>query len=101
MVDNLQQNVISYMKAEGVTTSAITLDLKSLGVKVDTFINAFPDGDVDAHRLEHKEWINKRAKSAAFWEKMKFTFWALILVSATSWIGIVLWHAFLMGPPKA
>ena len=33
--------------------------------------HAFPDGDVDGHRMAHAAWIKKAEQQAKFWEEMR------------------------------
>lgn len=62
------------------------------------FKEAFPEGDVQAHRKAHESWIKKAEADKEFWLKLKQSTVNWIVIAVLSWIGIVLWAAFAHGP---
>ena len=98
MVDHLQRDVVDHMVRERATVNELKEGLARVEKRVEEFVSAFPSGDAVKHRLAHETQMREEKKKEQFWEKMKFTFWALVLTGVTVWIVIVLWKAFLLGP---
>ena len=98
LYEGLQKTMVEYMIGEGEKVQEIKDGLARVEAKVDSFVAGFPAGDAVLHRLAHEAQIKDELKKEQFWGKMKFAFWALVMASATLWIGVVAWKAFLMGP---
>ncbi len=62
------------------------------------FKEAFPEGDVAAHRKAHEHWIAKDLAEKEFWLKLKQDVVKWVVIAALSWVGIVIWAAFIKGP---
>lgn len=62
------------------------------------FKEAFPEGDVRAHREAHEKWMAKDAEDRAFWLKLKQSVVNWAVIAALGWGGIALWAAFIKGP---
>lgn len=62
------------------------------------FKEAFPEGDVQAHRKAHENWIKKAEADKEFWMKLKQNTVNWVVVALIGWGGIALWAAFLQGP---
>ena len=64
----------------------------------DAFVKAFPDGDAESHRKAHEEWIEKDRADKEFWVKLKQNTINWVVIAILSWVGLVLWGAFIQGP---
>lgn len=62
------------------------------------FRRSIPEGDADAHRRAHENWMKKAEADAQFWVKLKQHVINWAVVAAMGWVGIALWAAFLRGP---
>lgn len=62
------------------------------------FKEAFPEGDVQAHRKAHESWIEKDKADKEFWVKLKGDVIKWAVLAVLGWGGIVLWAAFVQGP---
>lgn len=62
------------------------------------FKEAFPEGDVQAHRKAHEHWIEKDKADKEFWLKLKLEVVKWGAVALIGWVGIALWTAFIQGP---
>jgi hypothetical protein len=100
MVVGLQKDVMDNMRKEGAAVQELKEGLARVEKRVEDFVSAFPEGDAVQHRKVHEGQIEAAKKKELFWEKMKFTFWALVLSSMTLWLAVAAWRAFLMGPLK-
>ena len=98
MCIDLQTKVFDHMTDTGGIVRELKEGLTRVEKKVEEFVTAFPDGDSIRHRMAHEAQIKAATNSDAFWGKLKFTFWALILTFSTGWLGIVIWKAVLVGP---
>ena len=102
MVVGLQRDVMENMRKEAVTVQELKQELKEgmarVEKRIEEFVSAFPAGDAVQHRLAHEAQMEAEQERKLFWNKMKFTFWALVLTAATSWLLFIAWKAFLLGP---
>jgi hypothetical protein len=98
MVDHLQRDMVTHMIRERAIVEELKDGLARVEAKVAEFVSAFPAGDAVQHRLAHEAQIEDAREKKEFWGKIKFTLVALALTVAVSWIGIVVWKAFLIGP---
>lgn len=64
----------------------------------EAFIKAFPDGDAESHRRAHEEWMEKDKADRELWTKLKQNTINWVVIAILSWIGLVLWGAFVQGP---
>jgi len=64
------------------------------------FKAAFPDGNVEEHRLKHISWEKKEQEDRDFWVKLKQNTINWVVIALLSWGGFALWVAFLQGPHK-
>lgn len=64
----------------------------------DAFVKAFPEGDAESHRKAHEEWIEKDRADKEFWIKLKQNTINWVVIALLSWVGLVLWGAFVQGP---
>jgi len=64
----------------------------------DAFTKAFPEGDVESHRKAHEAWIEKDKADQEFWLKLKQNTINWIVIAILSWVGLVVWGAFVHGP---
>ena len=62
------------------------------------FKEAFPEGDISAHRRAHENWIKKDEADNDFWLNLKKEVVKWGVIAILGWVGIVLWAAFLNGP---
>lgn len=97
MYDRLQQNVITHMQEEGETVREIKEGLARVEAKVEEIMTAFPEGGAK-HRLDHESLIDARKSSKQFWEKMKLVIATLVVGGLGTWITVIVWRAFLLGP---
>ncbi len=98
MVEKLQGDVINHMHSEAKTVDELQESISRLEGRVAGFINAFPKGDPDAHRIAHERIIEESTDSRQFWRAIRLALAILMLGGIASWIGVVVWRAFLMGP---
>ena len=64
----------------------------------EMFYRSVPDGDVDAHRHAHEQWIRKAEEDDKLYTELKTNTLKGILLLATGWALASLWSAFLQGP---
>lgn len=64
----------------------------------DAFTKAFPEGDVEEHRRKHELWEQKEKEDREFWIKLKQNTINWVVIAILSWVGLVLWGAFIQGP---
>ena len=64
----------------------------------DAFTKAFPEGDAESHRKAHEAWIEKDKADREFWLKLKQNTINWIVIAILSWVGLVVWGAFVHGP---
>jgi sugar-specific transcriptional regulator TrmB len=98
MYDKIQDALLLNMTTQEDTVRDIKESIARVEKKVAEFVSAFPDGDVAGHLKDHETRIEEAKDKKVFWEKIKFTLAALALTAAASWIGVVAWKAFLIGP---
>jgi len=89
-VENLSASTLSVIEKQNV----LIRDLK------DAFIKAFPEGDAESHRRAHEDWIEKDKADREMWAKLKQNTINWVVVAALSWVGLVIWGAFVQGPHK-
>ena len=87
-VERLSQSTLSVIEKQ----NALVKELK------DAFNKAFPQGDGELHRRAHESWIEKDKAEREFWTKLKQNTLNWVVVAALSWIGLVVWGAFVQGP---
>ena len=64
----------------------------------ELYLNAFPDGDPDAHRRTHEAAIQLAEERAEFWRKMRIkagemTLWAFLICLAT--VAVYYWNGHM------
>ena len=64
----------------------------------DAFTKAFPEGDVEEHRRKHELWEQKEKEDREFWLKLKQNTVNWAIIALLSWVGLILWGAFVQGP---
>ena len=64
----------------------------------DAFTKAFPEGDVEEHRRKHELWEQKEKEDREFWLKLKQNTVNWAIIALLSWVGLILWGAFIQGP---
>lgn len=89
-VEKLSESTLAVIEKQ----NSLINDLK------EAFTKAFPEGDAESHRRAHEEWIEKDKAEREMWVKLKQNTINWVVIAALSWIGIVLWSAFLQGPHK-
>jgi hypothetical protein len=62
------------------------------------FKRSIPNEDPEGHRRAHEAWIKKSDQEEKFWLDLKKNVVNWIAIAVVSWIGLVLWAAFLKGP---
>jgi hypothetical protein len=78
-------------------TSIVTLIDKYMETH-NHVLNAFPAGDIVAHKEAHEAWIKETERRAEFWRNMKMELAKWGLIGFTGWVLIQLWHGALKGP---
>lgn len=63
-------------------------------------LKAFPEGDVDGHRMMHEKQMQALENRNEFWKKMLFEVSKYGLIGVIGWGVLKLWTAFLAGPAK-
>ena len=86
--EHMQKSTMGLLQANNNTTNEIH----------KMFKEAFPEGDVQAHRKAHENWIKKAEADKEFWLKLKMEVVKWAVVAAAGWAGIALWTAFVQGP---
>lgn len=84
----MQESTMSMLNINNGTTNEIHRMFKE----------AFPEGDVQAHRKAHEHWIEKDRADKEFWLKLKLEVVKWGVVAMVGWAGIALWTAFVQGP---
>lgn len=87
-VEKLSESTLSVIEKQ----NALIKELK------DAFVKAFPEGDAESHRKAHEEWIEKDRADKEFWIKLKQNTINWVVIAILSWVGLVLWGAFVQGP---
>ena len=87
-VEKLSESTLSVIEKQ----NALIKELK------DAFVKAFPEGDAESHRKAHEEWIEKDRADKEFWIKLKQNTINWVVIAILSWVGLVLWGAFIQGP---
>jgi hypothetical protein len=62
--------------------------------------SAFPNGDLDGHRVAHEAAIKAALDRADYWHKMLFEVTKYGLFGVQGWLTYVAWTSFLQGPHK-
>ena len=86
--DAMQQSTAALLFENNKTTTEIHKLFKA----------AFPEGDTEAHRKAHENWIAKDKADKEFWLKLKQDVITWAAVAVLGWGGIALWAAFVKGP---
>jgi thiamine phosphate synthase YjbQ (UPF0047 family) len=86
--NNMQSSTMTLLQTNNNTTNEIH----------KMFKQAFPEGDVQAHRKAHEAWIEKDKADKDFWVKLKLEVVKWGLLAGAGWAGIALWAAFVQGP---
>lgn len=87
-VEKLSESTLTVIEKQ----NALIKELK------DAFVKAFPEGDAESHRKAHEEWIEKDRADKEFWVKLKQNTINWVVIAILSWVGLVLWGAFVQGP---
>ena len=87
-VEKLSESTLTVIEKQNV----LIRDIK------EAFTNAFPEGDVESHRRAHEAWLDKDRADKEFWIKLKQNTINWVVIAILSWIGLVLWGAFVQGP---
>ena len=87
-VEKLSESTLTVIEKQ----NALIKELK------DAFVKAFPEGDAESHRKAHEEWIEKDRADKEFWVKLKQNTINWVVIAILSWVGLVLWGAFIQGP---
>ena len=87
-VEKLSESTLTVIEKQ----NALIKELK------DAFVKAFPEGDAASHRKAHEEWIEKDRADKEFWIKLKQNTINWVVIAILSWVGLVLWGAFIQGP---
>ena len=87
-VEKLSESTLTIIEKQ----NALIKELK------DAFVKAFPEGDAESHRKAHEEWIEKDRADKEFWIKLKQNTINWVVIAILSWVGLVLWGAFIQGP---
>lgn len=87
-VEKLSESTLTVIEKQ----NALIKELK------DAFVKAFPEGDAESHRKAHEEWIEKDRADKEFWIKLKQNTINWVVIAILSWVGLVLWGAFIQGP---
>lgn len=80
------------------TVNALSEQSRLVKGLTETVNHAFPDGDVEKHRIAHEKWIKKAEKDEEFWLDVKKKAVGSVVTALVLWAGIVLWTAFVQGP---
>lgn len=87
-VEKLSESTLTVIEKQNV----LIRDIK------EAFTKAFPEGDAEAHRRAHEEWLDKDKADKEFWIKLKQNTINWVVIAILSWVGLVLWGAFVQGP---
>ena len=87
-VEKLSESTLSVIEKQ----NGLIKDLK------EAFVKAFPEGDAESHRRAHEDWIEKDKAEREMWTKLKQNTINWVVIAVLSWIGLVLWGAFVQGP---
>lgn len=87
-VEKLSESTLTVIEKQNV----LIRDIK------EAFTKAFPEGDAEAHRRAHEAWLDKDRADKEFWIKLKQNTINWVVIAILSWIGLVLWGAFVQGP---
>ena len=84
----MQKSTLALLQSNNSTVIEISKLLKS----------AFPDGDLERHRMAHERWIKKDEDDRKFWMDIKKQVVGWGLTAAIAWASLLLWAGFLRGP---
>lgn len=87
-VEKLSESTLTVIEKQNV----LIRDIK------EAFVKAFPEGDAESHRRAHEAWLDKDKADKEFWIKLKQNTINWVVIAILSWIGLVLWGAFVQGP---
>ena len=87
-VEKLSESTLTVIEKQNV----LIRDIK------EAFTKAFPEGDAESHRRAHEAWLDKDKADKEFWIKLKQNTINWVVIAILSWIGLVLWGAFVQGP---
>lgn len=87
-VEKLSESTLTVIEKQNV----LIRDIK------EAFTKAFPEGDAESHRRAHEAWLDKDKADREFWIKLKQNTINWVVIAILSWIGLVLWGAFVQGP---
>lgn len=87
-VEKLSESTLTVIEKQNV----LIRDIK------EAFTKAFPEGDAESHRKAHEAWIEKDKADQEFWLKLKQNTINWIVIAILSWVGLVVWGAFVQGP---
>lgn len=87
-VEKLSESTLTVIEKQNV----LIRDIK------EAFTKAFPEGDAESHRRAHEEWLDKDKADKEFWIKLKQNTINWVVIAILSWVGLVLWGAFVQGP---
>lgn len=87
-VERLSESTLTVIEKQNI----LIRDLK------DAFNKAFPDGDAESHRRAHEDWLEKDKADREMWAKLKQNTINWVVIALLSWVGLVLWGAFVQGP---
>lgn len=98
MREELDNHAHRVEKLSGSTLTVIEKQNALIKELKDAFVKAFPEGDAESHRKAHEEWIEKDRADKEFWIKLKQNTINWVVIAILSWVGLVLWGAFIQGP---
>lgn len=87
-VEKLSESTLTVIEKQ----NALIRDIK------EAFTQAFPEGDAESHRRAHEAWLDKDKADKEFWIKLKQNTINWVVIAILSWVGLVLWGAFIQGP---
>lgn len=87
-VEKLSESTLTVIEKQNV----LIRDIK------EAFTKAFPEGDAESHRRAHEAWLDKDRADKEFWIKLKQNTINWVVIAILSWVGLVLWGAFVQGP---
>lgn len=61
---------------------------------------AFPDKDLEAHRVGHELQNKLLAEKADFWAKLRVSVTTWGMIGVLGFVAVTVWKAFLLGPVK-
>lgn len=108
MYEKIQNAMMNHMTAEVDTVREIKEGLARVErdqkeglarveAKIEEIVTAFPEGGAK-HRIDHEELIERRQETRRFWEKLRIIVTTFIIGGLGTWMIVVIWRAFLLGP---